>query len=605
MNELINPLPDPNKVLQKKELEILQATIQELMRSQPEKAIQELETYKILAEKYENRAHLAEYFYAMGYCHSNLGDQKSALEFYDLANETNQQLSVTLTNKINIGIGSIYRLNGDYTKAIELYTAVLHGGSSDFLDTIYNNMAVIYYHMHDFENAVHYSEKAYELLLNSGKIVDSLGILNNIGKIKTLQQNFVEAEKILVESEQLAIAHQITYQQIISLRNLGELKYAMEQFEEAYKHLEKGRELAKKEKNKHMLYSITLLSAEVANKTKKFDAANALYLEALELSQKLQSTDRISWLNKYYGFLEEQQDYKRALFYLKKLHEESANINQEEKIKELSKARLLFENKEQQLKVEKLNAVNELYSKLEVQSKELSKKNKKLEDTNNDLMHFSYALSHDLREPARLVKSYGDLLTLMLKSKLNDKEEYMFKHLKNGAEKMEVLIDDLHKYATLGTNEDLKKPIDLNKIVEGVKMILKLPITESNAIIESDDLPNIKSYPTLISQLFQNLISNALKYRIENQSPIIKIAYQKLDAYHEIKIIDNGIGIPKEEQPRIFGLFKRATNHNNFVGTGVGLAFCLKIMGKINGTIDVFSAGENQGTTFTLLIPLK
>jgi signal transduction histidine kinase len=466
-------------------------------------------------------------------------------------------------------------------------------------------MAVIYYQINDFENAIHYSEKAYELLLASGEIVDSLGILNNIGKIKTLQQNFVDAEKILLEAEQIAIANQITYQQIIALKNLGELKYATEQFEDAYKYLEKGKELAKKEKNKHVLYSITLLNAEVANKMKKFDASNALYLEALDLSQKLNSTDRISWLNKYYGFLEEQHDYKRALFYLKKLHEESASINQEEKTKELNKARLLFENKEQQLKVEKLNAVNELYAKLEIQSTELSKKNKKLEDTNNDLMHFSYALSHDLREPARLVKSYSDLLTLMLKSKLNDKEEYMFKHLKNGAEKMEVLIDDLHKYATLGTNEDLKKTIDLNKIVEGVKMILRLPITESNAIIESDDLPNIKSYPTLISQLFQNLISNAIKYRIENQAPLIRITYQKLESFHEIKIIDNGIGIPKEEQPRIFGLFKRATNHTNFVGTGVGLAFCLKIMSKIHGTIDVFSAGENQGTTFTILIPLK
>jgi len=605
MDESLNATPDQNNALQKKELEILWATIQQLMRSQPEKAMQELETYKILAEKYENRAHLTEYYYATGYCYSNLGNQKSALEFYELASQTNPQLSTTLTNKINIGIGSIYRLNGDFSKAIELYSTALNDGSTDFLDTIYNNMAVIYYQINDFENAIHYSEKAYELLLASGEIVDSLGILNNIGKIKTLQQNFVDAEKILLEAEQIAIANQITYQQIIALRNLGELKYATEQFEDAYKYLEKGKELAKKEKNKHVLYSITLLNAEVANKMKKFDASNALYLEALDLSQKLNSTDRISWLNKYYGFLEEQHDYKRALFYLKKLHEESANINQEEKTKELNKARLLFENKEQQLKVEKLNAVNELYAKLEIQSTELSKKNKKLEDTNNDLMHFSYALSHDLREPARLVKSYSDLLTLMLKSKLNDKEEYMFKHLKNGAEKMEVLIDDLHKYATLGTNEDLKKTIDLNKIVEGVKMILRLPITESNAIIESEQLPSIKSYPTLISQLFQNLISNAIKYRIENQAPLIRITYQKLESFHEIKIIDNGIGIPKEEQPRIFGLFKRATNHTNFVGTGVGLAFCLKIMSKIHGSIDVFSAGENQGTTFTILIPLK
>ena len=605
MDESLNATPDQNNALQKKELEILWAAIQQLMRSQPEKAMQELETYKILAEKYENRGHLTEYYYAMGYCYSNLGNQKSALEFYELANQTNPQLSTTLTNKINIGIGSIYRLNGDFSKAIELYSTALNDGSTEFLDTIYNNMAVIYYQINDFENAIHYSEKAYELLLASGEIVDSLGILNNIGKIKTLQQNFVDAEKILLEAEQIAIANQITYQQIIALRNLGELKYATEQFEDAYKYLENGRELAKKENNKQLLYSITLLNAEVANKMKKFDASNALYLEALDLSQKLNSTDRISWLNKYYGFLEEQHDYKRALFYLKKLHEESANINQEEKTKELNKARLLFENKEQQLKVEKLNAVNELYAKLEIQSTELSKKNKKLEDTNNDLMHFSYALSHDLREPARLVKSYSDLLTLMLKSKLNDKEEYMFKHLKNGAEKMEVLIDDLHKYATLGTNEDLKKIIDLNKIVEGVKMILRLPITESNAIIESDQLPSIKSYPTLISQLFQNLISNAIKYRIENQAPLIRITYQKLESFHEIKIIDNGIGIPKEEQPRIFGLFKRATNHTNFVGTGVGLAFCLKIMSKIHGTIDVFSAGENQGTTFTILIPLK
>jgi tetratricopeptide (TPR) repeat protein len=511
-------------------------------------------------------------------------------------------VNLELIHRISISIGVAYRHLGEYTKSIQSYTAALNTGVKEHLDAIYNNMAVIYYQLNEFDRVLEFSNKAFEIYNVKGDIVNSLGILNNIGKILTIQKKYDEAEEQITKAKELALKNNLTHQIVVSEYNLGNLFFDKKGYKESFVRLNSAYELAKTLQNKNQSYVISLLLAQVSNNLNKYDIANVLFKEALILSQEISTTELINCLNKYYIFLEEQKDYERAFHYLKQLFTISNDISLEEKTKELNKARLQFENKEQELKLEKLNAVKVLYDQLAEQSLELDKKNRKLENINNDLMHFSYALSHDLREPARLVKSYSDVLTFMLKDKLNEKETEMFAHLKNGAEKMEILIEDLHRYAVLGVNENMKKEVDLNKIIEGVLMILQLPIQESNATIEFDQLPTINTYPTLISQLFQNLISNALKYRKKDNIPMIKVKYAKIDNNHEIRIIDNGIGIPISEQPRIFRLFKRATNHK-YEGTGVGLAFCQKIMDKINGNIQVYSRGENLGSEFIIIVP--
>jgi signal transduction histidine kinase len=585
------------------ELISIKREISTLYKSEPTLSIELCNRYRELAIRYKSPVNISESYYYLGMCYNALGNNKEAINCYLQSFDNNISKDEDLNYKINISMGVSYRQIGEYTKSIQSYTRALNSKITERTDVIYNNMAVIYYHMNELDQAIVFSNKAFELYIKNGDIINSLGILNNVGKILTIQRKFNEAENQILRAKKIAIDNNITDQIIVAELYLGNLFFDKKDFRQAYKSLISAYELAVSKQKKNQLYSITLLLAKVCNKLGKFDIVNHYYKEALILSQEISVTELINCLNEYYIFLEEQKDYERAFHYLKQLFTISNDISLEEKTKELNKARLEFENKEQELKLEKLNAVKVLYDQLAEQSLELDKKNRKLENINNDLMHFSYALSHDLREPARLVKSYSDVLTFMLKDKLNEKETEMFAHLKNGAEKMEILIEDLHRYAVLGVNENMKKEVDLNKIIEGVLMILQLPIQESNATIEFDQLPTINTYPTLISQLFQNLISNALKYRKKDNIPMIKVKYAKIDNNHEIRIIDNGIGIPISEQPRIFRLFKRATNHK-YEGTGVGLAFCQKIMDKINGNIQVYSRGENLGSEFITTIPI-
>ena len=583
------------------ELNDFKLRIQELLIEEPNRVGDLIDHYLSLAENYNSQEDIAEAYYFFGYINNNLGDNNKSIKFFELAglNTKNPEL----VHRINISIGVSYRQIGEYTKAIKSYTIALNTGINAHLDAIYNNMAVIYYHLNELDQAILFSNKAFELYNATGDVVNSLGILNNLGKILTIQKKYDEAEMQINKARVLAKRHNMIMQIVISEFNLGNLFYETKDYKKSFERLLTAYDLCIPQKNKNQLYSITLLLAQVTNNLKKFDSANEYYKEALILSQEISTSELINSLNKFYLFLEDQKDYERAFHYLKQLHSISSDINKEEKTKELNKARVQFENKEQELKLEKLNAVKELYDQLEVQSLELDAKNKKLENINNDLIHFSYALSHDLREPARLVKSYSDVLTLMLTEKLNEKEKQMFAHLKSGAERMEVLIEDLHRYAVLGVNEDMKKQVDMTKVLEGVIAILQLQIQESGVIITYDPLPIIYSYSTLIGQLFQNLISNAIKYRKAGEQSYISVTYQIVDNMHEIRVLDNGIGIPNSEQARIFRLFKRATNHSA-LGTGVGLAFCKKIMDKINGNIQVYSRGENSGSEFIISIPI-
>ena len=593
---------DPNEE-QRTELSALKQKISESYQNDPKLSIVLCEQYYLSAKMYNSQDDISESFYYLGMSYNSMGNNEEAIKNYNLALQSNQTNNLELYYIIQISMGVSYRQIGEYSKAISSYTNALNTGIKNNIDVIYNNIAVIYYHLNELDQAINYSNKAFELYNLNGDLLGSLGILNNIGKILTIQKKYDEAERQIKKAKFLATKNDLINQIIVSEHYLGNLYFDKEDYKEAYLCLLAAYKIGKVQQSKNQLYSITLLLAQVTNNLKKFDSANEYYKEALILSQEISTSELINSLNKFYLFLEDQKDYERAFHYLKQLHSISSDINKEEKTKELNKARVQFENKEQELKLEKLNAVKELYDQLEVQSLELDAKNKKLENINNDLIHFSYALSHDLREPARLVKSYSDVLTLMLTEKLNEKEKQMFAHLKSGAERMEVLIEDLHRYAVLGVNEDMKKQVDMTKVLEGVIAILQLQIQESGVIITYDPLPIIYSYSTLIGQLFQNLISNAIKYRKAGEQSYISVTYQIVDNMHEIRVLDNGIGIPNSEQARIFRLFKRATNHSA-LGNGVGLAFCKKIMDKINGNIQVYSRGENSGSEFIISIPI-
>ena len=172
----------------------------------------------------------------------------------------------------------------------------------------------------------------------------------------------------------------------------------------------------------------------------------------------------------------------------------------------------------------------------------------------------------------------------------------------DGVDRMNNLLDGLLKYATVGRGEQLLKPVNLNDSLIICQSNLRLLIAENQAEIISDELPTINGIPSLISQLFQNLISNALKFQKEDNTPKIIITSEEKEDEYIISIKDNGIGIKPEYKDRIFVIFQRLHARTEYEGTGIGLALCYKIMQRMGGKIWVESE-LGEGATFYFNFP--
>lgn len=232
---------------------------------------------------------------------------------------------------------------------------------------------------------------------------------------------------------------------------------------------------------------------------------------------------------------------------------------------------------------------------------ELEKNLVELKMKNKDLEQFAYVASHDLQEPLRTVTSFTQLLHRKYKDQFekDGKEEIMF--IIDGTRRMKALITGLLKYAKIGKAKTAKS-IDCNDLVDQVKRDLKRVLEEKNAKIDVGSLPNIEAYEVEVRQLFQNLITNALKFQKSETQPSIVITSKDLEDRIRFSVQDNGIGISEEYQEQIFMIFKRLHHVNEYEGTGIGLAQCKKIVELHNGEIWVNSK-VNEGSTFHFTIP--
>lgn len=226
---------------------------------------------------------------------------------------------------------------------------------------------------------------------------------------------------------------------------------------------------------------------------------------------------------------------------------------------------------------------------------------KKLEVSNRELEQFAYVASHDLQEPLRMVNSFTQLLEMRYKEKLDDDADEFIGFIVEGANRMKDLIDDLLAFSRLNTEAKPFEDIKMEETVNAVISYLKPSIKENNAEITYEKLPNISGDNSQIRQLFQNLISNAIKFQ-GNQSPKVHISAQESKNEWKFGVTDNGIGIDPEHQEQIFSIFKRLYTREEYEGTGIGLAICKRIVERHGGQIWVESE-EGKGSTFYFTIP--
>jgi signal transduction histidine kinase/HAMP domain-containing protein len=225
-----------------------------------------------------------------------------------------------------------------------------------------------------------------------------------------------------------------------------------------------------------------------------------------------------------------------------------------------------------------------------------------LKRPNEELEQFAYVASHDLQEPLRMVSSYLQLLQRRYQDKLDEDADDFIEYAVDGARRMKQLINDLLKYSRVTTRGDPFLPVDVNEVMDEVRDDLQHQIADTGATVTHDELPTIHADRSQLRRVLQNLVSNAIKYR-GNEPPEIHVGAEEQPDAWRFAIADNGVGIPKEQQDRIFVIFQRLHGHDEAGGgTGIGLALCKRIVERHGGDIWVDSE-PGEGATFYFTIP--
>ncbi len=263
---------------------------------------------------------------------------------------------------------------------------------------------------------------------------------------------------------------------------------------------------------------------------------------------------------------------------------------------------------------EELGASNE---ELQASGEELSESNQQLSLSNDRLQRFAYVASHDLQEPLRKIQTFGSLLSQRYGHALGDQGLSLLTRMSKAGEQMSTLIQDLLAYSRISGQGEQFQVVSLHQVLTSVTETLEISIEQTQAIIEIDALPAILGDEGQLGQLFQNLLSNAIKFAKPGERPHIRITTQirlreqlpshveplsKADRFHQVSVIDRGVGFNEQFLDRIFEVFQRLHDKKIYNGTGIGLAICQRVMENHGGAITAESIPE-EGARFHVYFP--
>lgn len=482
----------------------------------------------------------------IGVYHYSLGEYVKALSsFFSALAEIKEEEAVYKKDVagLYLNIANIFYQNQDYEHCLDALGDALKWmveiDSEHGCYLCYNTYGNTYIEMGDVEQAAFYFNKCLELAVKMKAPQYLASIYNNLSTIAEKKGELRKAIELVEKS--LEINKELNREAVIAIdyRRVGIISCEEGEVEKGIDYLGKS----------------LVLSIKLADNSETLITLKAL-AERCAAAQK--------WEMAY--------EYRTQL---SELHKETFNA---EKSKLLSEMQVRHQLERKKREAELLKTSEErirLYAD-------------KLEESNKNLERFAHVASHDMREPLRMIHSFLKLINEKVKA-YNDKDlnEYLGYAIE-GANRMDVLIKEVLNLASVQAQEIKMEAVDLNDVLLLSLHNLKTTISESNATITYGVLPVLTGNLSLLTQLFQNLIGNGIKYN-KSKQPAINIRVNETEVDYHIEVMDNGIGIPEDDQSRVFEMMTRLNTRTEFEGTGIGLATCKTIVERHNGKIWVTS----------------
>ena len=568
--------------------------------------------------------------------HKKIGNFKTSKEFHIKALE----MAIKVGDQEMIedsyhGLGNLYNIAGDYDKALEYFYQSLNVAEArkdkNGIIVTLQEISAVFVQTKKAEKAQDFINRAYNMALELKDSSRIASVLNSYGSIlKSVNQldGALEKHKYALSLFELTASKtDIAKSQIA----IADVYIKLNQYKSAESYL-----LAAL-KNVDFLYNYDKAQlyqklGEYYNHQSNLMLAKRYFFQSIFLSEKYDFKDVAQAANFcLYKLSKITGDINGAMKYLERADELSDTLYNQEKSKRMAEMEFRFdlekgEQEIQQLKLREskftmiggailsIVAVGFLLfivlmrgannKNLKLKNLAIRQQNQKLEESNEVLRQFAYASAHDLKEPLRNIGSFVSLLQRRFTKDLPEEAQEYMGFVTTGVRRMNNLLEDLLEYSTLITDKQPEKEmIDLKDIVLIVSSNLQNTIESKHAEIRlGDKLPQIEMNRLHLTQLFQNLISNSLKF-VNDKPPLVLINGQSKNGEVMISVKDNGIGIKQEYSAKVFQLFHRLNKTNQqFEGTGIGLTICKNIVEKYNGRI-WFESDESNGTTFFIAFP--
>ncbi len=506
----------------------------------------------------------------VGVANAVLSDYKSAMQYTLEAQEKSRMLGYRFYEAQSLmNIGTIHAQLYSNQEALDRYKTLL----SDYKDVMTNHTRIA-------------------LNNNMGHLYFLIG---------NLDLSFVHFEQALVLAREARSRETIAY----ILAQISRNSLVKKDFERAVKTAEEAETLFQeigKQANGRQIHTLNL--AEIAFWKEDTEGGSNWAKWGTAISQRVR--DRASELRGYrilanaFGKYRQFEKAYKAQTIVNNLQEDIARTQRDKQMLDLEIKHSLLEK---QQKIEQLTNENQFQAELLKQQSQIEEQNEQLQRVNAELQQFAYITSHDLKEPLRMIGSFTQIVQRKTKPFLKPEDESFFTYINEGVNRMSNLLDALLQYATVGKFADVEREeVPINAVVRIARTNLKMKIEESNAEIACAEMPILLSVQTLLVQLFQNLISNAIKFRKPDKNPIIEICSEERERDWIFSVKDNGIGIAEEHLQRVFVIFQRLHTRQQYEGTGIGLAICQKIVQQLGGKIWVEST-YGEGSTFFFTLP--